>query len=54
MDNKNTERLFDTIEEGRERQVMSYLRQWTQLISLHHIPVLKCGGTGKTIAAHAV
>ena len=23
------------IEEGRERQVMSYLRQWTQLIRLH-------------------
>jgi len=24
-----------TIEEGRERQVTSYLRQWTQLIRLH-------------------
>ncbi len=50
------------IEEGGERQVMSYLRQWTQLIKLHmrglrqynHIPVLKCGCTGKTIATRAV
>ena len=46
------------IEEGRERQVTSYLRQWTQLIRMQgrgsrqysHIPVLKCGCTDKTIS----
>jgi len=43
-----------TIEEGRERQVTSYLRQWTQLIRLHRPGVLKNVCTGKTMAAHAV
>jgi len=42
------------IEEGRERHVTSYLRQWTQLIRLHGRGVLKCGCTGKIIAACAV
>ena len=42
------------IEEGRERHVTSYLRQWTQLIRLHGRGALKCDGTGKTIAARAV
>jgi len=47
-------RKVPTIEEGRERHVMPYLRQWTQLIRLHGWGVLKCGCTGKTIATRAV
>ena len=35
--------LVPSIEEGRERHVTSYLRQWTQLIRLYGRGVLKCG-----------
>ncbi len=42
------------IEEGRQRHVTSYLRKRTQLIRLHRQGFLKCGCTGKTIAARAV
>jgi len=51
-----------TIEEGRDRQVTSYLRHvhsWSDCTGggscqYNHIPVLKCGCTGKTIATRAV
>ena len=37
--NKDTDKAVSqvgtTLEEGRERHVTSYLRQWTQLIRLH-------------------
>ena len=47
---QNDEQIHLLIEEGKERHVTSYLRQWTQLIRLHGQGVLKCGCTGKTIA----
>ena len=51
---KNKFTLSQGLEEGRDRHVTSYLRQWTQLIRLHGRGGLKCGCTGKTIAARAV